>query len=265
MIYGFVDIGGIMMKIQIDTERLNSFLQSKKNLIKKTRFPIDAIVASATFIFSLLTIEKYRISFISKSDLDKIFVALLIAYILYNGIIYYKSLKNKYTINNLYNDIIRLSKDTSEFSLLIIKDSSQEHINKILLAYDKRWHYYQLPYIKSDFNDTDNINNCKNKASSYLRIPTNIIEISYLGDNYVEKYSVSNKRSKNYHHKFYKIDIILKNDKTIKKSTKKLKRKAFKVDGKKYKWFTLDEMLNNQKMMEYNRDVIDKIKEYHII
>lgn len=124
-----------------------------------------------------------------------------------------------------------------------------------------------LPYIKTCVDESANAEFCKVAIASYLKIPENQVDIVYLGQDDITKFSESNKRNKNYHHRFYKVivKVKLKNDSALFNSTRKIRKKVIRVDGKKYKWFTLDDMLNNSRIMEVNSDVIDKIREFHVV
>jgi hypothetical protein len=86
---------------------------------------------------------------------------------------------------------------------------------------------YLFPNIKD--NDIEEI---KNKY--------NTDKVNYLFDRVHEKYSVSHGENRTYHHYFYEVDAS--------------------IDGE---YFTLDELLNNEKVKENNSDIIGFIKEYY--
>ena len=99
--------------------------------------------------------------------------------------------------------------------------------NRFLNYFDERWNMYLFPNIKG--NDIEEI---KNKY--------NTDKVNYLFDRVHEKYSVSHDENRTYHHYFYEVDA--------------------NIDGE---YFTLDELLNNEKVKENNSDIIGFIKEYY--
>ena len=99
--------------------------------------------------------------------------------------------------------------------------------NKFLNYFDKRWNMYLFPNIKG--NDIEEI---KNKY--------NTDKVIYLFDKVHDKYSVSHGENRTYHHYFYEVDA--------------------NIDGE---YFTLDELLNNEKVKENDSDIIGFIKDYY--
>ena len=99
--------------------------------------------------------------------------------------------------------------------------------NKFLNYFDERWNMYLFPNIKG--NDIDEI---KKKY--------NTDKVTFLYDKVHKKYSVSHHENRTYHHYFYEVDTD--------------------IDGE---YFTLDELLNDDKVKENNSDIIGFIKEYY--
>jgi len=99
--------------------------------------------------------------------------------------------------------------------------------NKYLNYYDEKWGIYLFPNMKG--NNIEEIKNKYNKNN-----------IKYLFDKVHDKYSVSHNEVRTYHHYFYEVDAS--------------------VDGE---YFTLEELLNNPKVKEYNEDIINYIDEYY--
>lgn len=99
--------------------------------------------------------------------------------------------------------------------------------NKFLNYYDERWEMYLFPNIKG--NDIEEI---KNKY--------NTDKVKFLFDKVHDKYSVSHNENRTYHHYFYEVQVD--------------------IDGE---YFTLDELLNDNKVKENNSDIIGFIKDYY--
>jgi len=111
-----------------------------------------------------------------------------------------------------------------------------EHVHSIIIIkkgdkylnyYDDRWGMYLFPNIKG--NDIEEI------KSKY-----NTSKVKYLFDKVHSKYSVSHNEERVYHHYFYEVDIDIEGE-----------------------YFTLDELLKDDKVRENNSDIIGYIKEYY--
>lgn len=99
--------------------------------------------------------------------------------------------------------------------------------NRFLNYFDEKWKMYLFPNIKG--NDLDEI---KKKYHTD--------NVKFLFDKIHDKYSVSHGEIRKYHHYFYEVDA--------------------KIDGE---YFTLAELLENPRVKEYNKDIIDYIIEYY--
>lgn len=64
------------------------------------------------------------------------------------------------------------------------------------------------------------------------------------------KYSVSAGMTKTYHHTF---SLISFNGHT--------EKKAFKFNGTKYRWFSIDEMKQNKRIMDTNKETVDFVEQ----
>lgn len=98
---------------------------------------------------------------------------------------------------------------------------------KYLNYYDESWGVYLFPNIKG--------NNIEMIKSKY-----NTNNVKLLFDKVHNKYSVPHNEIRTYHHYFYEVDA--------------------NVEGE---YFSLEELLNNNKVKEYNADIIEYIKEYY--
>ena len=110
----------------------------------------------------------------------------------------------------------------SVHSIIIIKKD-----NKYLNYFDERWGIYLFPNIKGN-----NIQEIKNKYETD--------NVKFLFDKVHDKYSVSHKEVKTYHHYFFEVD---KN-----------------IEGE---YFSLNELLNDSKIKENNEDIIKFIDNYY--
>lgn len=107
-------------------------------------------------------------------------------------------------------------------SIIIVKKD-----NKYLNYFDERWGIYLFPNIKGN-----NIQEIKNKYQTD--------NVKFLFDKVHDKYSVSHKEVKTYHHYFFEVE---KN-----------------IEGE---YFSLNELLNDSKIKENNEDIIKFIDNYY--
>lgn len=99
--------------------------------------------------------------------------------------------------------------------------------NKYLNVYNEKWGMYLFPYMKGN-----NIEKIKEKYN------TNNVKLLF--DKTHDKFSIPNNTLKTYHHYFYEVNT--------------------QIDGE---YFTLEELLKDEKIKENNSDIINFIKEYY--
>ena len=116
-------------------------------------------------------------------------------------------------------------------SIIIIKKD-----NKYLNIYDDRWDMLLFPNIKGN-----NIENIGKYLENNFNVQIQEDNIKFLFDKVHEKYSLSNKENKTYHHYFYEV-----NDSNIQGN-----------------YYTLEELLSIEKVKENNSDVIGYIENYY--
>lgn len=109
-----------------------------------------------------------------------------------------------------------------------------------------RWKTWLFPYVRSA---EDNKANVDNYAS---RLFGREIETEYVTCAKHCKYSVSDNVYKIYNHKLYKLllDSIPEN----------MSDETFEIEGNTYKWMTIEEMENDERIMEVNDEIIAFVK-----
>ena len=131
-----------------------------------------------------------------------------------------------------------------EFSLIAIKNTD----NKYLQLYDERWDCWLFPYFRSTDNNRENVDS---KISEQLGMD---ISCEYITVANHCKYSVSDDVYKIYHHKLYR---YVMND-----IPDNMNSNQFEIDGKKYKWMSINDMENDSLIMEKNDDIVAFVKTY---
>lgn len=135
-----------------------------------------------------------------------------------------------------------LTKDFHEFTLLAIINSSGQYLQK----FDNRWESWLFPYIRSTNNNKADIDDYASELLAKEVVTEYVTCAKHC------KYSVSDEVYKIYNHKLYKllIDTIPEN----------MREQTFELDGNKYRWMTIQEMENDERIMEVNEEVVAFVK-----
>lgn len=226
--------------MEIEESDLIELLNKKYKADESKRFPIENIIGFIVYFLSILT-SNFLKSYLWLKIFVYIFSFIYIIYIIYL-IIKFKT--KSYSNKELIKDIKR-SNQIRNFSLLVLKDNSNTYKGKFLLRYDKRWKCFLFPYKKT---------HTENDFESILDYVTNTLSLSNVKiietkTDDIEKYSVSDEIKKSYHHTFYLIEFDASELKT-----------TVKLNGEKYKWFSIDEMKRNKKIELKNSETVDFVE-----
>ena len=245
--------------IEIREDRLRELLEQRKEYIGTSQIPFDGWFADVAFLMSLLLSDYKSIWTIPASAVCIIFWVLFCIYTAILSYKTYKIIKKPYTTKDLYDDIFNSSDIPHAFNLIAIRNTFSSATNKFLLLYDQRWKCYLLPYCKSGRDDIENIKRVKQFVSNKMGIKVNPTSIKKIGQKKDTKYSYSDKVYKDYTHTFYEVDI----SPYIKESTEKIKKRSFVLDGYRFKWFTIQEMLKNKRILEKNKETVKHLQEFY--
>ena len=145
-----------------------------------------------------------------------------------------------YSAEQLYKDICSTSK-VHDFSLFVIRNNHAQY----LLKKDSRWKTFLFPYKRTkETDDTDD-------AVVFLRETLNIHAVGIINkkETDITKRSVSQNISKTYHHTFYQISSDNIPD-----------SKSFKINGCTYKWYSIDDMKNDKRIMLNNSETVEFVE-----
>ena len=122
-------------------------------------------------------------------------------------------------------------------AIILIKNK-----DKFLQYYDKRWDSYLFPNMKlnEEFTDIDIIEYVENNLNK------KVIDCTFIKNIIHSKYSVSHKEVREYNHYFYLVNID-----------------NYDFDDD-YKFFSMDELKNNKRIMEVNSDIVSFIEEKNL-
>ena len=121
-------------------------------------------------------------------------------------------------------------------AIIIIKNKS----NKYLQYFDDTWDSYL--FLNCKMNNKDDITSIKNMLKDKINISN--FNYTFIGAKIHTKYSKKDKKEKEYTHYFYKINT----------------NEGIKINDK-FKWFSYDELITNEKIMKVNSDIIKFVKE----
>lgn len=246
--------------IGIREDKLRELLNSRKEFIGTSSIPWDGWFADLAFLLSIVVSEYKSILSIPAYLIRGFFFIAFFIYTFILALKTYKGIFKKYTVNNLFEDIENSSDRAHRFNLIVIRNTFNLSNSKFLLLYDSRWKCYMFPYCKSIENDDENKRNVKSFLHSHLGIdeyflrPTKVMETEH------EKYSVSDRVYKHYIHEFFEVDVA---DFVKKYPDDKLIKSRFKIDGYKFRWFTIAEMTQNRVMQQKNKETIDDIRTFY--
>ena len=229
--------------ITLKESNLRDLLNRRKKFIKTHTGFIEAAISFIVFAVSLI------LSDIIHAELfTKITVGILT--ILYIALTIYAFKDSHYSVEKFYDDIVSTSESKEHnFSLIIIKDKKNKY-GKYLLEYNKRWKCYLFPFLRT-MQDKD-IDSVKDFLQYDLKL--NNYDIGTTKEADFTKVSVSANLTKTYHHTFYPIEIdtlqtVLNTDKRI------------IINGKKFKWFSIEEMKADENIYGKNKENIIYIEE----
>lgn len=135
-------------------------------------------------------------------------------------------------------------------AIIVIKNQKNEYLQ----YYDNRWNSYLFPNCK--MNNKDDIDSIIQELQKLFKINKENIKYLFVGEKKHIKYSESAKKEKEYIHYFYKI--------TFENFPKILNKNEFENENIKFKWFSIEELKNNEKIQKVNKDIISYIKELNL-
>ncbi len=130
-------------------------------------------------------------------------------------------------------------------AIIIIKNLNNEYLQ----YYDERWNSYLFLNCKIENQfDTDNI---QNEVQQKLNVKK--VTVSYIMDKIHTKLSESDKINKEYHHYFFIANIKDINEQIL--------NKEFVINNVKFKWYSYEELLADERIQKVNSDIVSFVKE----
>lgn len=239
------------MRLDIDDNNLHNLLQEKKDHIGGSW--INEIVNIGGGLSFVVTLYSSNIS----SHWIKFILYAVACLVIGLGCfqLWKKTGKRSYNYEKLYSDIKKLNTSDTQYSLVaIMNDFEGDFANKVLMQFlQGRWQTYMfLSYRTALENDENNV---IARVAASLKIERSCLSVKFLTEEPCQpKYSPDRDAIVMYHNRYYQVSINGFSD--------ILKQPEFTLDGIKYKWMTLDEMLENSQIKKNNLDVLSVFERY---
>lgn len=137
-------------------------------------------------------------------------------------------------------------------SLVIIKESFNDNMERFLLYYDEKWDCKLfLNYKTQERGDEAAI--IANVVKE-LKLNQKEVKCRYITSKLQEKYSVSHRENRIYNHRLYELQVNRFSEQEMEKD--------FVVNGKHYYWMSIEEMEKDDNIRNKNLEVVDFVKEY---
>ena len=237
--------------LHIDEKDLELYLEKNKKVIESGKIIgiVDAF-SGFSLMVTLLSGDFSGITIFPHIYFEIFAWAFAIVFIVYGIAKFILSQKNGITIEQIFESIVELDvKKHHEFVIILIKNSSAR--GEYLLSFSPRWKCKLFPDYKiNGVFDSDDTEKVSSFIKEFVNLDLNPNLIKYLGYLDSVKYSVGDKKMKNYGFHFFMATLV----------TSKTKFKSFKYNGKKFYWLTLDKMYRNKNIVKKNVDVLDFIR-----
>lgn len=245
-----------MGKIILDENELKLILEQNRDNITDKKNWIDNIGTAGSLFLTIISSD-FKGLWIIKAEYIQYTIWIITAYYLVRGCkTWWKNRKSEFNKEILFKKISEKSEiEKVSFSIIVIKDDFSDFSNKFLVYEDPRWGCKLfLNYYMQSSNAENEKENQLESVSNYLKIHKNKMTIDYLFMKESTKYSPTAQRDKSYDFHYYHIKI--------KKEafSSKMKKESFEIDGRTFRWMSMDELWNDRATMEKNADVLRVIK-----
>lgn len=239
-------------QLLLDENDVKYILEQNRDYIgRKFLFGFDSLIAAIGFFITIFATD-----FKNYTLLKYILGILAVIYLfwgIYNIYLYYKGKSfNKDILFEQLEDINLM--DTHPHSIVLIKDDFNRNENRYLVYYDARWECKLFINFHTESDDNEkNINSIKKHIKAELKTSSRSCDFAF--EKIHQKYSVTAKRYKYYHHKFYKLTLH---------SNQTIRQDSFSIDGKEFFWMSIAQMEKDKEIMEKNSDIVKMVKEANI-
>lgn len=139
-----------------------------------------------------------------------------------------------------------------KFSLIAIKDTFNEHPNRFLTCYNEKWACWMLPYFRTHDNESENVAFIRDCIANQLKVNAAEIDVKYITFDCRGKTNPETGVCKHYAHSLYSLTMQLPTA---------AQANRFEIEGTKYRWMSIAEMLADPDIQEKNLDVVALVKD----
>lgn len=230
------------MKLYVDSTELELLLESKRSYIGAQQSGYTCIVDALLLFFSSYTtsIDGPRTWEIV---IKTIFCVIACANIALAAQQIYQSAAHNYTKDMLLRDIEALNMNERRSSIIAIKNPTNPR--KYLVYYDPQWEFLLFP--NGATRDYENERSLCEALARDLSMPIESIDVQFISSGTEIKYATAHKEERSYEYYFYAgvVHGIDAND--------------FTVDGRAYRWMTIEELLADPNTNAHNRYIVERI------
>lgn len=248
--------------LKIDKNELRKLLlEDRKKYIESPRlYGISEIISGISLGITIFLGDYSKLTFVNQYIFQFVVWIICIVLLLCGIYLLVHSLRNRYTAENLFSEICEIDHSVEHaFNLVLINEETAKKDGKYLLYKNYRWKCFHFlsykvkrtPY-DTDYEKREIVNSIQNDVGI---IESEILEIQFIGDLIDKKFSEGDKIYKKFHFYLYGVITNHKFKKTIFKKTS-----SFRYNGKKYKWYSIDQMYKNNRMKKTNKKVLDYVR-----
>lgn len=247
--------------LKIDKNELRKLImEDRKKDIESPKYEgIGEIISAVSIGVSLVLGDFSKVKFTNPVILQLILWAICIVICSYGVRLFIKSVLNSFSAEKLFDEICDIDSDVEHpFNLVLIKSDQKD--GKYLLFKNQRWKCFHFPSYKVQsipYNKDIEQSNITNMIVNDIGITiSEILKIQYIGDIIDKKFSQGDKMFKRFHFYFYEVTTSHNFHKIHPFNTPS----SFWFNGKKYKWYTLDQMYNDKNIIKTNKNVLDFVR-----
>lgn len=233
------------MMLRIDSEQLHAALRDKRDHIGYG--PIAAnvsnLVAGIFYIPAAVTA-----SCMLGRALYGVAAIAFVIFGLYNSIC---SIKNKYTDEDLFKDVVAMNRPLRKSLIIAVTDGADS--NRYLLYFDRNWGCDFFPNRQATGNADADMESAKRYLSAEFGIPESSVTLKPAGFTESTKFSTEHQECRDYVYQLYRayLDGI----------PESWTGERFTVRDKECRWMTLNEMLAGDTINSINHDVITLVRQ----
>ncbi len=230
------------MKLYIDDTDLRRLIEEKRDYIgRKSRWieVLDAVV----LLMSAFTGDYSNLG-ISPAAIRTVFCLV----VLLNIIVITREIMALpgYSKEQMIRDIEALDMKDRRSSIVAIQKKDN---NRKYLVYDNpAWGFRTFPNFKTQ--DYENEKNIAEHLAKELNLKESDVSIRHKGTGNEQKFATAHNEVRAYDYSFYSADL-----------NANLPSDDFEIDGRRYHWMTIQEMLEDKEIREHNEYIVERVND----